>query len=388
MTDRLTYTVESAIDPGSGERRFVVVGSDEVLHREASQWLDFLTAIGRSPNTIREYGRRMAWFLTWCSGVVDWRRITASHLVMWRRALVADSETSRGAGAVAICMAAVRSFYEWSDGHGLLLNDVVAKMTHIKYFAPGTGGGGEHGARRRVLVDELRMDPGGRPTPRWIDDAAARDRLANLVLPLRDRFLVDLLTTTGIRAGEALSLFTADIHFGGGGRRLGCVLSDPHFHVRIDNPVQNNARAKGGPRALFVHRDLVDSYIDYALERRQILAEHGIYDGCPHVFVNLYSEDRWLGRASSYSSVKRLIGRCSRRIGYDISGPHMLRHTFATRLVRGVGCDPVPLDVVQALLGHASLSSTQVYTHDTEAAMKAATIAMTARPVPSPGGAR
>ena len=243
---------------------------------------------------------------------------------MWRRALVADTETSRGAGAVAICMAAVRSFYEWSDGHGLLLNDVVAKMTHIKYFAPGTAGGGEHGARRRVLVDELRMDPGGRQTPRWIDDAAARDRLTNLVLPLRDRFLVDLLTTTGIRAGEALSLFTADIHFGGGGRRLGCVLSDPHFHVRIDNPVQNNARAKGGPRALFVHRDLVDSYIDYALERRQILAEHGIDDGCPHVFVNLYSEDRWLGRASSYSSVKRLIGRCSRRIGYDISwSPHV-----------------------------------------------------------------
>ncbi len=204
MTDRLTYTVESAIDPRSGERRFVVVGSDEVLHREASLWLDFLTAIGRSPNTIREYGRQMAWFLTWCSGVVDWRRITVSHLVMWRRALVADSETSRGAGAVAICMAAVRSFYEWSDGHGLLLNDVVAKMTHIKYFGPGTAGGGEHGARRRVLVDELRMDPGGRPTPRWIDDAAARDRLANLVLALRDRFLVDLLTTTGIRAGEAL----------------------------------------------------------------------------------------------------------------------------------------------------------------------------------------
>lgn len=285
-------------------------------------------------------------------------------------------------------MAAVRSFYEWSDGHGLLLNDVVAKMTHIKYYAPGTAGGGEHGARRRVLVDELRMDPGGRPTPRWIDDAAARDRLANLVLPLRDRFLVDLLTTTGIRAGEALSLFTADIHFGGGGRRLGCVLSDPHFHVRIDNPVQNNARAKGGPRALFVHRDLVDSYIDYALERRQILARHSLDDHCPHVFVNLYSEDRWLGRALSYSSVKRLIGRCSKRIGYDIRGPHMLRHTFATRLVRGVGCDPVPLDVVQALLGHASLSSTQVYTHDKEAAMKAATIAMTARPVPSPGGTR
>ena len=89
----------------------------------------------------------------------------------------------------------------------------------------------------------------------------------------------------------------------------------------------------------------------------------------------------------SYGTVKRLMDRCSKRIGYDITGPHMLRHTFATRLVRGLGCDPVPLDVVQALLGHAVLTSTQVYTHDTEAAMKKATLAMTAQPA-TLGGAR
>jgi integrase/recombinase XerD len=61
----------------------------------------------------------------------------------------------------------------------------------------------------------------------------------------------------------------------------------------------------------------------------------------------------------------------------------MLRRTFATRLIRGIECDPVPLDVVQALLGHAALSSTKIYTHDAEAAMKAATIAMAARPAPA-----
>ena len=105
--------------------------------------------------------------------------------------------------------------------------------------------------------------------PRWIADDAARARLAALALPLRDRFLVDLLCTTGIRVGEALSLFIADLHFGGGSRQLGCGLRDPHFHVRVDNPVENQARAKGGPRTLFVHRDLVESYVDYALERRE-----------------------------------------------------------------------------------------------------------------------
>jgi len=242
----------------------VVVGSYEVLHHEASQWLDFLTAVGRSPNTVRESGRRVAWFLTWCSGVVDWRSITLSHLVMWRRTLTADPEGSRGAGSVGICMVAVRSFYEWCDGHGLLGTEVVSKMTHVKYFAPGPRGGGEHGAHRRVLVDALRAGRTGLSPPRWIADDAARARLAALKLPLRDRFMVDLLSTTGIRVGEALSLFTADLHFGGGDRQLGCALRDPHFHVRTDNPVEKNARAKGGPRTLFVHRHLVESYVDYA----------------------------------------------------------------------------------------------------------------------------
>jgi integrase/recombinase XerD len=146
------------------------------------------------------------------------------------------------------------------------------------------------------------------------------------MLPPRDRFLIDLLTTSGIRVGEALSLFVADLHFGGGSQQLGCRHAEPHFHVRVNNPVENSARAKGGPRTLFVHRDLVESYIDYALERRQILEVQGVCDASPHLFVNLYSDDRWLGRAMTYSSVKRLLNRCSKRIGHDLSGPHMLRH--------------------------------------------------------------
>jgi site-specific recombinase XerD len=378
MDGPLRYCMASAIDPTTMATRFVVVGSDEVLHLEASRWLDFLLASGRSPNTVREYGRRVGWFLSWCSGVVDWRSITLSHIVMWRRALASDDKRT-SSSSVSICMVAMRSFYEWCDGHGLLMTDVVAKMTQVKYFAPGTRGGGERGARRRVLVDALQVGPVEAVPPRWIDDDGARDRLAELKLPSRDRFLIDLLSSTGIRVGEALSMFTADLHFGGGSRELGCGLVDPHFHVRVDNPVENAARAKGGPRTLFVHRDLVDSYVDYALERRRVLQQAGVDDRCPHVFVNLYSEDRWLGRAASYSTVKRLLDRCAKRIGYDITGPHMLRHTFATRLVRGLGCEPVALDVVQAVLGHAVLVSTQVYTHDTEAAMKTATLAMTAR---------
>ena len=116
----------------------------------------------------------------------------------------------------------MRSFYEWADAHSLLATYVVSRITELKYFAPGTAGGGEHGAMRRVLVEALRSKRAEAPPPRWISDANARNRLGELMLPRRDRFLIDLLTTSGIRVGEALSLFVADLHFGGGSQQLGC----------------------------------------------------------------------------------------------------------------------------------------------------------------------
>jgi hypothetical protein len=62
---------------------------------------------------------------------------------------------------------------------------------------------------RRVLVEELRSKRVEAPPPRWISDSGARNRLGELMLPARDRFLIDLLSTSGIRVGEALSLFEA-----------------------------------------------------------------------------------------------------------------------------------------------------------------------------------
>ena len=74
------------------------------------------------------------------------------------------------------------------------------------------------------------------------------------------------------------------------------------------------------------------------------------------VFVNLYREP--LGAPMTYRAAKRLFERLARECGFAVR-PHMFRHTAATSWVRA-GTD---LDVVRALLGHASLASTTVYLH-------------------------
>ncbi len=370
------------------EDRLVVVDGSGDLHREATRWLGYLRDIGRSPNTIKAYGERLAWYLSWTELTADWRDVDLQHLAMWKRTLSATPfrtahgvDSFRTDATVGLWLTPLRSFYLWCGAHRLLRSDLTSRLTQVKYFPPGSPGGGEYGATRQVLADELRPSTRTRPdaSPKWVDDPEARERLEVLHLNERDRFLIDLLYFTGLRAGEALALFTRDLQFGGGAcSHANCDLVDPHLHVVLYNPVENGARAKGAARAVFVGPLLVERYIDYALTRRALLGDR---DESPHVFVNLYSRGEPQGRAMSYAGVRRVVARVSDKIEFDLSGPHVLRHTFATRLLRGIDCDQQPRHVISALMGHRSTASTDVYTHDLERAKKAALASMRPRSI-------
>jgi site-specific recombinase XerD len=93
-------------------------------------------------------------------------------------------------------------------------------------------------------------------------------------------------------------------------------------------------------------------YADYQCERATLTGD----DGTDLVLVNLYHEP--LGAPMSYRAAKGFFDRLARECGFPVR-PHMLRHSAATNWVRA----GVDLDVVQALLGHASLASTTVYLH-------------------------
>jgi len=370
------YRLEIALVDDGRTEQFVIADENGLLH-VASSWLAFMSDDNRSPNTIKNYGRRVAWYLSWMAQTADWRGPSLAHFGMWRRTLTTSAviktngETSvRAPKTVDLWMTPLVSFYLWADAEGLLTNDIASRLTQIRYFAAGTAGGGEHGRSRRVLVKELRS--GRRQAtapPQWISSAEAREKLLDLDLNKRDRFLVDLLYWTGIRVGEAQTLFREDMHFGGGSPELDCNQVDPHLHVGANVVTETDAEAKSGPRTLFVNERLVEGYIDYLMQRTQVLAG---FDHSPHVFVNLFSNDDSKGRAMTYSGVRKLIMRCGKRIDFPMSGPHILRHTFATRMIRGVDRDPVPIEVVQELMGHASLDSTRIYLHDGEAAARAA----------------
>jgi integrase/recombinase XerD len=148
---------------------------------------------------------------------------------------------------------------------------------------------------------------------------------------LRDRALLELLYSTGARISEAVGLDLDDV-------------DAQERTVRLDG--------KGGKQRLVpIGRPALAALDAYLVRVRPALATHG--RGTPAVFLNVRGGR--LSRQSAWQVLKVAADRAG--LGTSVS-PHTLRHSFATHLLEG-GAD---VRVVQELLGHASVTTTQIYT--------------------------
>jgi integrase/recombinase XerD len=146
---------------------------------------------------------------------------------------------------------------------------------------------------------------------------------------LRNLALVDLLFATGIRVGEASALDVEDF-----------LVAESVFRVQ----------GKGGrPRLAFV----VDEQT-VRIQREHVETRSGVVTGSPALFLNAS------GERLSTQGMANIIAQFRNEAGIKRHvTPHMLRHTVATLLLR----NGVDIRVVQEFLGHASIATTQRYTH-------------------------
>jgi integrase/recombinase XerD len=162
-----------------------------------------------------------------------------------------------------------------------------------------------------------------------------------------------------------------DVHLLADSRALGCEVVRAHLHVvrREDNP--NRAWAKSR-RQRVVPLDflVVQAFDSYEFERMRVAAAAG----SDFVFVNLFRAP--IGAPLRPDAVGELLAAASRRAGLSRTvRPHQLRHAFASNVADSGG----GIDVVADLLGHAWVSSSQVYSHPDPSRLRAAVDA-----VPSP----
>ncbi|HET6879505.1 MAG TPA: site-specific tyrosine recombinase XerD [Pirellulales bacterium] len=157
----------------------------------------------------------------------------------------------------------------------------------------------------------------------------------------RDRAMLELLYATGCRASELSTLKLRDVHFDGGY----CL-----------------CRGKGDKERLVpLGRRAIEAVKDYLEHERPLLAARA---ASPPIWLLLSRRGQRLRR----ERIWELIKEYARRAGAPESvSPHTLRHSFATHVLAG-GAD---LRQVQEMLGHASIATTQIYTHVDHARLKA-----------------
>ncbi|NOX20619.1 MAG: tyrosine recombinase XerC [Nitrospirae bacterium] len=147
-------------------------------------------------------------------------------------------------------------------------------------------------------------------------------------LPVRNRAILELIYSAGLRVSEVASLTVDDINLRDG-------------FVKVRGKRRKERIVPIGSKA----RDALKRYI---IERKLLKKE------TEALFINRQ------GGALTERSIRKIVVKYAKLAGISGSiGPHTLRHSFATHLLQG-GAD---LRVIQELLGHSSLSSTQVYTH-------------------------
>jgi site-specific recombinase XerD len=239
----------------------------------------------------------------------------------------------------------VNEFCGWLDARGTTLEevDVRAFVEYASYLGAARPGrrprklapatisrklAAVRGFLRHALgaarVPDARVAPRrGRRLPESTRGADLEKELLALEgdgpIPLRNRALVELVYSAGLRSAEAVGLDLADVDF-----------EQEHVHVRNGKGGKDRVVPLGEEAAHWVSR--------YLHEARPELAS-GANDA---LFLSVR------GRRLDTSTLRRLAPH-----------PHRLRHAFATHLVEG-GAD---LRTVQELLGHSSLSTTQIYSH-------------------------
>lgn len=287
------------------------------LETQIATYLDWLAHERRSPLSTREtYARALHALHAFCeerSLPLDAERLSLIALRGWLAKLF---ETDQPA-TIGRKVATVRAFYRFLFRKGLLTKNVAAQLKSPKVVK---------GLPRFLTVDETFR----------VLEAPREDAHRDEALRVRDRALLELLYGAGVRVSELRGLTLADVELSA--RR-----------VRVMGKGQKERLAPFGQPAL--------EALEAWLEVRPLLLDRAKGD------ASAAAKALWLGDKGTALTVRQ-IQNIVRRYGALGAGrgdlhPHALRHSYATHLL-DAGAD---LRGIQELLGHASLATTQRYTH-------------------------
>lgn len=279
------------------------------MREKIQQFLDYITVEkGYSQNTLAAYRNDLSQFMAYLAGRAStWEEVNRDTILAYIMHMKAEQEYA--SSTVARKVAAIKSFFHYMVNRGELGDDPTATLDSPK-------------VRKRlpksISIDDMERllsEPAREQTPK----------------ALRDRALLEVLYATGLRVTELVSLNMDDVNLASA-------------TVRVVRPKDKRERL------VPVHQRALEPLQDYVERGRvQLLRDPN------ETALFLNHRGRRLTRQGLWLIVKHYV----REIGIieDVT-PHTLRHTFAAHLLES----RADLEYVQELLGHANISTTQIYT--------------------------
>jgi integrase/recombinase XerD len=281
--------------------------------------LDWLQTRGYTPDTIKNSRYGINCFIAWCDerGITSANEVSTAVLARYQRYLYHHRKEDGGTlslGTQWLRLVVIRSFFRW-----------LAKNHHI-LFNPAS---------------ELELPKTDDRLPRNVLSVAEVERILNqpdlsTLVGLRDRAILELLFSTGIRRKELINLKLYDVNIEKG------TLFIRQGKGKKDRVVPT------GERALL----WLEKYLD---ESRPVLVNEGKRKDKESgaLFLNAY------GGAMRDYTLGSVVRKYVRDSGIDKEGGcHLFRHSMATLMLEG-GAD---IRYIQQMLGHAKLNTTQIYT--------------------------
>ncbi len=340
--------VVKAINPLDGSTDYILINKDYDVVVPVNQYLNYLKATGKSPNTTKNYCFHLKTYFSFLEELgVEYNRFDTDTLVsfiQWLRKPIRSLQVDFLYPEDRICdktvntiITAISSFYQYICRKETFKNPVIYAAVPI----PADG-------YKRFLIHAGRMTGSKnllkRKTIKRIVSTVDDDNFKaffSCIRSLRDRAVILLMYEAGLRVGEVLSLWIDDLF-----------LWDKRIRILPKDDLSNGARVKSrAERFIDISSPLCKLLDDYLLFKRP-----DCY-GTNHLFV--VEKGPNTGKPLSYNTVYKVFRYYSRLTGVSLT-PHLLRHTHATSLIRA-GWDA---SFVQKRLGHAQVQTTiNTYVH-------------------------
>ncbi len=275
----------------------------------AEQFLNYLSVErGLARNTISSYQADLKKFSSFLKekGETSVDNVTREDI---RNFLMALKNKKLSVNSIARNLVSIKSFFKYLVNERIIKDDIAAVLESPKLW--------------KKLPDTLSIGE--------VDKIILKANFKNKQ-GIRDKAILEVLYGTGMRVSEAVNLKLRDINFEVG------------FLKCKGKGQKERIVPFGGKAQTAIKRYLKEARPDFILKKRDV----------PEIFLSR------LGRPISRVSIWKMIKTYTRKanIKKNIT-PHTLRHSFATHMLEG-GAD---LRIVQELLGHADISTTQIYTH-------------------------